>query len=69
MKNPKLFVRRVTSVLVLMMLFDTVMWPSALTGWTTMGSTGAVDEDSISIVGLRGPFAELKTNCLFWGNI
>jgi len=65
MKSRKdLSVRGLTGTLVLTMLLEAVMWGSVLTGWTTVGSAGTVDEDSMSIVGLRGPFVELKTSCL-----
>jgi hypothetical protein len=61
MKNRKgLSLRGVTGALVFVILLEEVMWAS---GWTTVGSAGTVDEGSTSIVGLRGPFVELKNNC------
>ena len=47
-----------------MMMFGSGTWASVLTGWTTVGSGGTVDEDSSSIVELIGPYVRLKTNCL-----
>jgi hypothetical protein len=40
-------------------------WASVVTGWTTVGSAGTVDEDSMSIVRQTGPFVELRVRCLF----
>jgi hypothetical protein len=40
------------------------MWASVLTGWTSVGSAGTVDEDSLSIVGMRGSFVEMNTSCV-----
>src|SRR5262245_46958593 len=41
-----------------------VVWASPLTGWTTVGSAGTVDESSTSIVGFSGPSVGFKTSCL-----
>ena len=53
-------------VLIVALLLGTTIGASVLTGWTTVGSAGTVDEDSLSIVGLTGPTVGLKTRCLLW---
>src|SRR4051794_35631995 len=55
---------QIAAVTALIALTSALMWASALTGWTTVASAGTVDEDSASMIGLRGPFAELRTSCV-----
>jgi hypothetical protein len=57
--------RRMIGALAVAVMLGAVAWASVVTGWTTVGSAGTVDEDSVSIVSLRGPFVELRGRCWF----
>jgi hypothetical protein len=57
--------RRVAAaIMAVALLLAEAMSGSALTGWTTVGSAGTVDEASASIVSLSGPHVFLQTNCI-----
>jgi hypothetical protein len=55
---------RTSRTIAIVAVLGAVLSASVLTGWTSVGSAGTVDEDSASIVGLQGSSVGLRTSCV-----